>query len=244
MKTLLIVLLSVVLAGCEGPQEVPLTSLPGCGKLRATGDFDLTILADDNNSLRLSGKGMDQFEWQHDGTTLLLNTTAAPSLKVELSCEELAEVELLGAVQARQSPAGFAQYEKIAVYGRSSFSAVEVSADNLDLRTSGQAALRLDQIVADRVQVLASGQSQQYLAGETQRLEATLTGSAKLSAAALSAQRIELSSSGSSVAEVYPTAHIGGTLNDQAQVGFVSNSVLEVSLEINDTAIARRREQI
>ena len=216
--------------------------LPDCNKLRASGSFELTIATDDTNTLQLTGEGADQFEWSHDGTTLFLQTNKPRNLQVNLSCVTLTDVELLGAVQAQHSPDGFARYDKVAVYGSSSFSAVELNADLLDLRTSGQGALRLDQIIADQVQVLASGQSQQYLGGETQRLQATLTGNAKLSCASLSAQRVELSASGDTVAEVFPTAHISGTLSGQSAVGYVSNPVLEVALEIQDAAVASRRE--
>jgi Putative auto-transporter adhesin, head GIN domain len=241
MKKVLSALLVVILAACHEQHE-PLVNLPDCNKLRASGTFDLTIMNDERNTLQLSGKGADKFEWLHDGTTLVLRTSGSTNLQIDLSCGQLNEFELLGAVQAQQNPDSFAQYEKIAVYGNSSFAAVEINADSLDLRTSGQGALRLDQIVADRVQVLASGQSQQFLAGETERLQATLTGSAQLSAATLSAQRIALTTSGRSRAEVFPTAHIGGTLGGQSAVGYVSNPVLEVALEIQDKAVASRRE--
>jgi|GEM_PF-6871314 len=242
MKKVLYALLVVCLAACHERQSAPLILLPDCNKLRASGTFELSIVNDDKNTLQLAGKGVERFEWLHDGTTLLLKTNGAEELQATLSCVQLSEVELLGAVQAQQNPDSFAQYEKIAVYGTSSFVAVEINADSLDLRTSGQGALRLDQIVADRVQVLASGQSQQFLAGETERLQATLTGNAQLSAASLSAQRIALTSSGRSIAEVFPTAHIGGTLSGQSAVGYRSNPVLEVALDLQDAAIASPRE--
>ena len=242
MKRLPTGLLCVCLVACSAQPDESLIMLPDCNKLRASGDFEITIMSDDVNTLHLAGNGVDQFEWLHDGTTLLLSTNGPNQLRVNLSCVKLTEIELLGSVQAQQSPDGFAQYDKVAVYGSSSFTAVELNADLLDLRTSGQGALRLDQIVADQVQVLASGQSQQYLAGETQRLQATLTGNAKLSSAALSAQRIALSASGDTVAEVFPTAHIGGTLSGRSALWFVSNPVLEVALEIQDAAVAYRRE--
>ncbi len=242
MKKVLSALMVVCLAACHEQQHEPLISLPDCNKLRASGSFELSIANDDKNTLQLTGKGVEQFEWLHDGTSLLLRTNASDDLQATLSCVQLSEVELLGAVRAQQNPDSFAQYAKIAVYGNSSFAAVEINADLLDLRTSGQGALRLDQIVADAVQVLASGQSQQFLSGETQSLQATLTGNAQLSAATLSAQRIALTGSGLTIAEVFPTAHIGGTLSGQSTVGYVSNPVLEVALDLQDAAVASRRE--
>lgn len=243
MKTLAAVLLGFFLAGCGQQQNELLFDLDTCGKLQARGNFDLVILVDDIDQLQVSGSAKDvaAFSWSHDGETLLLEAVASDGLKVQLNCSSLAEVELLGAVQAKQSPAGYAQYEKIAVYGNSVFSAVQVNADRLDLRTSGQGALRLDQIVADSVQVLASGQSQQYLSGEAEEMNLDLTGNARISAANLSAQRVQLSTRGSSVAEVFPTAHIGGTINDSSEVGYVFNPVLQVSLEVSGAAVVSAR---
>ncbi|MCR9258340.1 MAG: DUF2807 domain-containing protein [Pseudomonadaceae bacterium] len=241
MKKILSALLVISVAACHEQNE-SLVLLPDCNKLRASGTFELTIVNDEKSTLLLTGKGVEQFEWSHDGTTLLLRADDSDDLQATLSCAQLGEVELLGAVRAQQNPDSYAQYEKIAVYGNSSFVAVEINADSLDLRTSGQGALRLDQVVADEVQVLASGQSQQFLSGESQRLQATLTGHAQLSAATLSAQRVTLTTSGNSTAEVFPTAHIGGTLGGQSAVGYVSNPVLEVALDTEEAAVASPRE--
>ncbi|XOV81885.1 MAG: GIN domain-containing protein [bacterium] len=242
MKSLSVALLCFALAACSTPLDEPAIELPDCNKLRATGNFDLIILTDDTNTLRLSGDNPAQIEWRHDGTTLSLQKKGNRNVRAELSCMRLSDIELIGAVRAQHSADGFAQYEKIAVYGSSSFAAVALSADLLDLRTSGQGALRIDQIVADKVQVLASGNSQQYLAGETQQLLITLTGKAKLSAAELSAQRVELDLLGQAVAEVFPTAHVSGTLGGDSVLGYATNPVLEVALDVEEQAIVNRRE--
>ncbi len=243
MKTLAAVLLGLFVTGCGQQQRELVFVLDTCGKLKAIGNFALEILIDDINQLQVIGSAADTagFAWSHDGQALLLEAVKSDALKVQLNCVSLSEIELLGSVQAKQSPAGFAQYDRIAVYGESVFSAVQVNAEKLDLRTSGLGALRLDQIVADSVQVLASGQSQQYLSGEAQEMNVALTGNARIFAANLTTQRVQLSTRGASTAEVFPTAHIGGSINDTSQIGYVSNPVLQVSLQVSEEAVVKLR---
>ncbi|MEM9623037.1 MAG: DUF2807 domain-containing protein [Pseudomonadota bacterium] len=226
-------------------EEQPIQSthrLDDCAQLRLQGEFHLTIERTATPAAELEVRSEQpvaanrvQVAQQSEGVSVLVAPGATP-LQLQVRCNRITDVQLLGAVTAQlvDAESRLLDVTRLAVYGASVLNVAGISADALDLRSSGAAQLVVERVVLESLQILAASASRVTVTGDSTRFSLDVTGAAQVNAAELSSQTITVNGRGSSLARVQPSAHLQGQLADTSQLIYTGTP--DVSVTLNDAA--------
>ena len=214
------------IAGCTDPTQVRTVLLNDCHTLRVQGDVSLMLNAESTSQaaahIELSGsaEALESAAIEEVQGSLSLLVADSAKLKVQVFCPALRTVELLGAVRAHHAAGTVPEYQKLALYGSSEFVAGSMIADHLDLRAAGSARVEIRNLVAESVQVLASGNTHVLVSGEAVELTFDVGGQASVDTLKLAVQWVDVKARGSSRLAVYASAHLGGSLDETANLSY------------------------
>jgi putative autotransporter adhesin-like protein len=243
---LFLLLGTIMLASCGTATSSRTFELQSCREVRLQGSYKLVLIQGSAPTLWARGTvpQLDGLSVDETDAGLLVNLvspndeasrSASSPLIIQLVCPGLTSLVLIGDVSAQDERARpNRRFAKISTYGTSRFASEYVASDALDLRAGGDSSLQVEMLVADRVLVLLSGQSQAKLVGEAQNVEAEISGQAQLLGMDLQAQTIAVNMRGQAVGRVHATAHLAGQIQDQSTLYY--RGTPDITLEVLDQA--------
>ncbi len=253
LRCLLLTLSLLFTAGCEDSTSDPEVEhqversfgLDNCSTVELRGAVQLTIKNGAQPRVVLRGQPaqLDALQVDETADRALLDYSAGKDvhqssgggMQVTLFCSALRHLQLLDAVQAEDLRTGEHQMmAKVAAYGRSSFTSSSLAAEQLDIRASGSSRVEVPDVVAEEIQVLASGVSVVLVGGESPSINVDTTGQAKLDATALRVQDATVNIRETSHVSLRVTAHLAGQVRDTATLAY--NGAPDVALETDPAA--------
>ena len=202
-----------------------------CSKLAITGPIDLDLQQSETASL-ISSAVLGELLKQEDDWLRLAVPDGDSRLSVQVLCPRFAEIRLRGEVvldahQLRLDEA------LIAGYGRARIRLTDVFANELAVRVSGTSQVDGQAITADVLTFGGSGGGAASFNGMAERMQIEMTAQSTLAADQLRVQTIDVSAAGHSDASLWPTAHLGGKVRQNAQVRYRAGADVSVALEGN-----------
>ncbi len=192
------------------------------------GDFDLELLITDNDQYLDISAGTDP--------PLQLNLSMQPKLevrveagagvKLRLACKRFHALGFLDGVRANSRAL---EVEKLSLYGTSHLTAQALSGNFVDLRVAADSTMEIAGLVADELQLLASGRGRAVLAGETGRLTVEAGSDARVDALGLAGQWVDVHTRGTADVAVHASAHLGGIVDEQSRLSYLGQPDLHLS---------------